>query len=89
MKSLARAHENGVGVERDLARAFGYLLLLKASSPSDVGPDLARISKQLSAAELDRAKAFRLSDDPATPEFVKEYEVREPPKGWFKRVNSL
>ena len=61
----------------------------KASSPSDVGPDLARISKQLSAAELDRAKAFRLSDDPATPAFVKEYEVREPSKGWFKRVNSL
>jgi hypothetical protein len=50
--------------------------------------DLARVSKQLSAAEFDRAKAFRLSEDPATPEFAAEYEVKEPAQGWFRPVKS-
>ena len=87
LKSLARAHETGVGVARDPVRAVGYLMLLRAGNKSDVEPDLVRLTKSLSATELERAKAFRLSDDPVTPSFLKEYEVRQTTSGLFRPVD--
>jgi TPR repeat protein len=82
LKSLARAYEIGVGVERDPARAVGYLLQLQASGgKTEAQADLARLSKTLSADELERAKAFRLSDDPVTPAFLRAYEVRQSAPG--------
>jgi tetratricopeptide (TPR) repeat protein len=88
LKSLARAYEVGVGVERDPVRAVGYLMLLRAADKSAAEPDFARLSKGLSAVELERARNFRLSEDPVTPAFVKEYEVRQPAPGLFKGVKS-
>ena len=86
-RSLARAYEVGVGVDRDPVRAVGYLMMLQPRSKSDVAADLARLSKGLSAAELERAKAFRRSDDPVTPSFLAEYEVRQPVPGVFDGIS--
>ena len=82
LRSLARAYEVGVGVDRDPVRAVGYLMMLQPRSP-DAEADLARLSKALSAAELERAKNFRRSDDPVTPSFLAEYQVRQPTPGLF------
>jgi len=85
---LARAYETGVGVERDLVRAVGYLLLLQAPDKSKGAADLARLSSGLSSGELGRARSFRLADNPVTPSLLKEYQVASPAPGLFNRVNS-
>jgi TPR repeat protein len=73
LKALGRAFENGVGVDRDLVKAAGYLTLLQAKDPAAAEPDLTRISKQLTAAERNRVNAFRQTDDPASPDFRKVF----------------
>ena len=88
LKSLARVYEIGMGVERDPVRAVSYLMLLQQSKKAEADADLARLSKNLSPAELDRARTFHLSQDPVTPEFLKEYEVRQPIPGLFEPVRS-
>jgi len=60
--SLARAFETGVGAERDLVKAAGYLGLIKANDPR-AKADHARIMKTLSPDERDRVARFRLADD--------------------------
>jgi hypothetical protein len=88
LKSLARAYETGVGVSRDPIRAIGYLMLLQAARPVQGDADLARLSKGLSQAELERAKGFRLADDPVTPAFLAEYATPQPAPGLFKPVSN-
>jgi hypothetical protein len=88
LKSLARAYEIGVGVERDPVRAVSYLMLWQQSKKGTADTDLARLSKGLSMAELDRARSFNLSEDPPAPAFLKEFDVRQPTPGLFKPVKS-
>ncbi|MFL6795820.1 MAG: tetratricopeptide repeat protein [Xanthobacteraceae bacterium] len=88
LKSLARAYETGIGVSRDPVRAVGCLMLLKATNSSEAEPELSRLSQAFSAEELARAQRFRLADDPATPAFASEYDVRQTPRGLFKPVKS-
>jgi TPR repeat protein len=88
VKSLARAYETGIGVERNLVRSAGYLTLLRATQPRDVEAALARLSKALTAEELERVGKFRLSQDPASPPFRKQYEVQQSTPGLFSAVKS-
>jgi TPR repeat protein len=62
MRSLARAFETGVGAERDLVKAAGYLGFVKANDPR-AEADYARIMKTLNSEERDRVALFRLADD--------------------------
>jgi TPR repeat protein len=73
---LCRAYATGVGAPRDLARAAGCLMILQSDGNAGVPKDIARLTKDLDEADLARAKAFQLSQDPVSPEFRADYERR-------------
>jgi TPR repeat protein len=74
IQSLARAFETGVGTERDLVKAVGYLGLIRANDLR-AEADHARLIKALSPEERDRAARFRLADDPASAAFENVYPM--------------
>jgi Sel1 repeat len=84
---LARAFETGVGVDRDLVRAAGYLTLLR-NVDKKAEADLQRVSQGLTQDERERAKNFRLPHDRISPDFLKEWEVRQQLPAQFGAVSS-
>lgn len=88
MRSLARAYETGVGTERDLVKAIGYLALAKTSD-AQAEADFARLVKTLSPEEIVRTRNFRPADDAVPPDFASQYRPASNPANAFKPVSSF
>jgi hypothetical protein len=72
---LCRAYETGVGTPRDLVRAASCFMIIQSRYGIDVSRDIARVSKNLDEADVARARALRMSEEPAS-EFLAEYTPR-------------
>jgi len=83
---LCRAYETGVGAPRDLARATGCLMIIQSGGNTAVAKDIARLTQSLDAADLERARVYRTSEDSAAPEFLAEYTP--PPSGLFFQMSK-
>jgi hypothetical protein len=69
-----RASETGVGVPQDLVHAASCFMRMQARG-TDTSRDIARVTKNMSEADISRARQLLIPQDPA-PEFLADYAPR-------------